>query len=509
MEALTELVQLLTRNKLKGLKMKDIALDQDTKMALLYQGIADGKYHSEEDANSDLFPETDGLANIRYVKKELQNRLLNYLFFIDLDLPSFTDRQKAYLQCHKKWAIINLLLGRGARMSAIKFAEKLIKNACKYEFTEIVADVSKQLRFHFGGIVGDKNKFFHYRKLYEQYEQYYVNENRIEATYTDIVFAGFNPKVSKDSLQEMAEEATKKIEAILANTPTYKAQLYGYLMQVMTFSNTLESEKLVKICNEAILFFEQKDYQAFTPLQIFYYQKLIAYTQLRKFDEGKMAAEKCLTFLEEGTFNWFRYNEAYFTLAMHTKNYTEAYLIFSKIINHPRMGAIPDSIAEIWKIYEAFLFLLYRAGYLDDNIDNDNELSKFRLGRFMNDIPHFSKEKQGLNIAILSIQVLLFIQSGKPGKAIDRIEALEKYATRYLRTEETLRSYYFIKMLVAIPKHSFHKAAVLRHTDKWREKLENFPLEMADQDHKIEVIPYEDLWQISIAFLKNKFHHLS
>lgn len=501
MNVLKELTIIVGKNKLKGLKMKDITLDQGSKMSLLYQGLIDGTFHSEEAAQAHLFPEDDNLNNLRYVKKELRNRLLNYLFFINLDVASFTDRQKAFLECHKQWAMVNILLGRGARYSAISIAEKLIKKAIRFEFIEIVLDISKNLRLHYGGILFNKKKYYQYRDIYEQYEQYLINENRLEGEYSGIIFESFVQKSSKFDLKTFASEKFQKIKSLLEKTPTYKAQLYGLLIETMTYSNTNESQQLVEVCDKAIQFFEQKKYQANTPLQIFYYQKVIAFTQLRKFPEGKIAAEKCLSFLEEGTFNWFRYYESYFMLAMHTKAYENAHEIFVKITNHNRIDTMPGAIIEIWKIYEAYLFFLQGI----NKLGKEQLLTKFRLGRFLNDIPNYSKEKQGMNIAILIIQVLLYIQKKSFSKAIDRIEALEKYITRYLKSEKTMRSYIFIKMLVAIPKHSFHKAAVLRHTQQLTKKLETQPLEVADQDHKIEIIPYETLWEMSINMLDNKF----
>ena len=36
-------------------------------------------------------------------------------------------------------------------------------------------------------------------------------------------------------------------------------------------------------------------------------------------------------------------------------------------------------------------------------------LSKFKLGRFLNELPSFSKDKRGANIDILIIQILIFL----------------------------------------------------------------------------------------------------
>ena len=84
--------------------------------------------------------------------------------FIDLDLSNHTDRQKAFLDCHKQWAMVNILFGRGARISCIDVAEKLLKKAIEYEFNEIVVDVAKLLRLHFGGMAGDRKKYQWYKE---------------------------------------------------------------------------------------------------------------------------------------------------------------------------------------------------------------------------------------------------------------------------------------------------------------------------------------------------------
>lgn len=505
MDVLNELVYIVGRNKVKGINMKDLYLNHhSSKLSQFYQGLSDGLFQSDEDARTLIYPEDQDTDKFRTLKSQLKKRLLNYLFFIDLELPTFTDRQKAFLECNKQWAMTNILFGRGARNAGVETAEKLLKKALHFEFNEIVVDVSKLLRFHFGVIAGNKKKYKKYKHIYERHELYYLNENRIEGYYTDVIFSSFSQKNSKIKLERNLEFAMQKIRPLLAQTPSYKAQLYGYLTEVILHASQFENHKMIDACQKAIAFFESKSYQANTPLQIFYYQQLIAFTQLGKFEKGKRVAERCLSLLEEGTFNWFKYYESYFILATHTSQYSVAYKIFDLVVNHPRFLAMPEETKEIWKIYEAYLHLLQRSKKLQGLNMDTTALSKFRLGRFLNEIPVYSKEKRGMNIAVLVIQILLSIQKGEYNKAIDRIEAIEKYCTRYLRNEETLRSYYFIKMLLVIPSQSFHKEAVLRHTKNFQEKLNKLPLEIANQDHKIEVIPYEELWNLGIQLLQEK-----
>ena len=61
-------------------------------------------------------------------------------------------------------------------------------------------------------------------------------------------------------------------------------------------------------------------------------------------------------------------------------------------------------------------------------------------------------------------------------------------------------------MLLQIPACSFHKAAVERKTAKFLNRLKGMPLDVAKQSHEIEIIPYEELWELVIDSLENKFY---
>ncbi len=77
-----------------------------------------------------------------------------------------------------------------------------------------------------------------------------------------------------------------------------------------------------------------------------------------------------------------------------------------------------------------------------------------------------------------------------------RIESIEKYCSRYLRQGDTFRSNCFIKMLLQIPKSKFQTNSLIRKTEQLVELLKSVPLEYARQTSEIEIIPYEDLWEL-------------
>ena len=91
-------------------------------------------------------------------------------------------------------------------------------------------------------------------------------------------------------------------------------------------------------------------------------------------------------------------------------------------------------------------------------------------------------------------------------QAVDRIDAIEKYISRYLRKDETYRSHCFIRMLLQIPASGFHRAGVVRNAKKFRNKLEEVNIPMTGQNYEIEIIPYEVLWEHVIESLDTVFH---
>jgi hypothetical protein len=79
------------------------------------------------------------------------------------------------------------------------------------------------------------------------------------------------------------------------------------------------------------------------------------------------------------------------------------------------------------------------------------------------------------------------------------LEALDKYRQRYLNTEANKRSAYFMKALVALSKKSFEPAASERKIQYEINELKKIPPEDAARFFVVEIVPYEDLWEMLIS----------
>ena len=504
MEILQELVYIINKNKLKSKELFNTGRSNNHKMLELYSGIANGQFKTNDMAAQTLYPNSTNSSAYNKLKFYLRNHLINRLFLLDIRKASFTDRQQAYYECNKNWAAARILLGKNAWKSCLYICRHTLKYAIKYEFTEIALDIIKMLRLNYGTREGNMSKFQKYNKEYQKYESIYLAENEAEVLYSELI-VGFINNQDNELLKEKSEAFYQQIRPLMESYDSYKLHLYGNMIWMMNSSFINNHKDTLKVCEVMIQYFNQKPYQANTPLQIAYYQQLVCYCQLGMFKEGQNAAENCLKLIEEGHVNWFKYHELYFILALYTEQYEDAFSLYRKVVTHKRFSYLHATAKEIWTIYEAYIHYLYEVGLL--HIPSEQPFfSKFRLGRFLNNTPIFSKDKQGMNIAILIIQSIFLMRQKKYGKVIDRIDAIKKYNNRYLRQKNTMRSYYFIKMLLVIPLSNFHKQAVIRKAHNAFQKLKSLPIEQSSQNHKVEIIPYERLWELILDQLDNSTH---
>lgn len=496
MKALQELSFILTKGKLKAIDLfKSNSSGQPQKLKTFYEGISQNHFLTDEDAANFFYKADANDASYQKLKANLKSRLVNALFLIDLKQPSYNERQKAYYECYKDWAAAKILIGKDARVAGIGLYLKVLKIAKKYEFVDLVLDITRALSLHYATREGDLKKYEQYRDLCQQYEKLYIAESRAETLYADLVARFVNSKATQLEIKNKAVEYYELIKPYLKESDSYGLQLCGMMIQLIVVTSVNDYRSAIKVCTEYIAYFEAKEYIANTPLQICYYQLLVCYTQLKEFEKGKYAALKCLGSLEEGSFNWFKYQEQYFLLSMHTRNYNQAYQIFLETQAHSKYKFLPSNVLEYWRIFEAYVYYLIAIQRIKVNQDDDKALG-FKLNKFLNNTPIYSKDKRGLNIPILIIQILLLIHYRKYDVALGRIESIEKYCSRYLRHGDTYRSNCFIKMLLQIPKSNFQANSLIRKTEKLVHSLNAVPLELARQTSEIEIIPYEDLWEL-------------
>jgi hypothetical protein len=503
MDSLKELAYIISRNKNTTISGVNAELEKDnSKLNQLFKALSSTEVDPDEQV-AHLF-EGNGYKKL---KNRLRNYLLDYVFIMDIKQGNGAEHDMALVSCWKDLAAIKILLNQGAALAPIELAQRLLKQALQFRFTELILSVTKMLRVFYSTRIPDARKFEQYNKIYQHYNKIAHAENIVEDAYTDLITQYRFMKKTKTELSKQAFEAYEQVKPLLDENATYRLSRHAHILQLFGYMFLNDYRSSIEVCQSAIKKLHGPPYTNSQMINIFLYQKLACHTQLKQYEEGLEVAEESLALEVPGSLNWFKNRELTFILSLHTKNYQHAHEIFGKVCANPKFKELSGENSELWKIVEAYLQFLIHCGKI--RIEGEAPINNFRLNKFLNEVPIFSKEKAGRNIPILIVQILMLIAKKRYDQAISRIENLARYSTRHLRKEGNFRSSCFTRLLQQIVVADFHKAGVMRRAEKYLDQLRTMPLDSANQDHEIEFIPYEDLWSLIVETLTTKFYYQS
>lgn len=502
MEELKEIVTIFNVHQIQKLELFSLSKKKQSKINRMFQLYYEDKVSSDQEAFEELYPEHKGeLPNSAYrnLKANLKKRLLNTTFFIIPDKQA-SDRQKAYTEAYKYLAASKIYMSRSAQKASIEYLKKTLKIAQKYEFTTLALLASRDLRNYSGSHIGNLRQYKEFCDTALYYQQLDRLEDKAAQYYNNLIIYYAGDLSPKQELQALAWKYLQELEQDVKETTSYSVELYMLLIHLFHYTCINNYHMILDLCDEKILFFREKPYEARTPIQICLHHQLVACLQKRDLDQGESIAKQSNQYLEAGTFNWFKTQEYLVLIALHAGTYKKAYEYFTQTVEHSRFDYLPEQILELWKLYQAYLQLLIKARKFIAT-KYDNRFSHFRINRFVNDMPIFSKDKRGVNVVILILQFSYFVITQNYDFVIDRADALKRYSSRYLFDKNTMRSYYFIKMLLAIPKGNFHHNAVKRHSKADYVKMKKITPSMTHEHHKLEILPYEHLWELLLENL--------
>lgn len=493
LQTLKELAEVVTRNKVKSIDILS-KRGPETKIWDFYEHILNGSFDSDEEAAKYYYDQDSQYPEYRKLKNKLKDKLINSSFFIDVNNPKFNTHQKAYYTCQKNLMAVKTLLGRYARTPAIELAASTLTKSIRFEFSEITYELCKILRSHYAIILNRKSLYEKYAELATHYSKVVTAEDLVAERYDHISALSHRAR-TKEVVIEFCSKYEKELEPYLKKYDSYRLHLLYYFIGLKKLTLESNPRLLIDLCERAIKFFNTKGFVSDQFIGAFYYHKLLASIHVRDFESASNLAQKCSSIFEDNTIRWYNAQEICFVFAMQSNQYRKAVQIRERVITSQSFKNQLQNRDETWKLYDAYLHYLY----LSKRLSNRNvKISTFRVRKFLNEVPVYSMDKSGRNIPILIIQILIQIQQKKHDQLTDKIEAIEKYTTRYLLKDNNYRSNCFIKMLMQIPKQQFHPVAVKRHTKTLYSKLKAMPLEKANQPFEIEIIPYEDLWEMAL-----------
>lgn len=504
MEDLIRLVEIVNKNKVKNIEVIGNATDERNTMHLLYDGIVAGRINDREGAKQLLFPDdSKSEQKAKRLEKRLFDRLINTLFFIDVNQPKFYDVQKAYYNSYRDFAAMKILMGRGDKLSAVKLGERILKKSLVFEFTDLSFNVLKELRVQYATVMADRNSYKRVSNLFNKQFEILRIELLAEEYYIDLARHFTMSNATKKEIAATATAYAIDLEPYLDQVDTQKFIMMAYSVLLMYHEINNDYEEVIKIATNAIERLSAKGKRSNKTYRYSFRLKHInAWIKLGDLSKSEQAIQEAIEEMEEGTINWYIVKDVYVRLLFHAKRYQDALELYNGVIRKGMLKKVPPFYSEQWKLYKAHLHYLLRVGKIKLAHPDNFAIPEFKLSKFLNEIPKYVKDKQGGNIQVLVLQLLFLIYQRKYDEIGQRLQAIESYLHRYLKKDSTYRTNCFIRMLQQLPKGYYNRKAVIRKSEKYVKKLSEMPLKAADQSAELEVIPYEDLWKMVLSCLK-------
>lgn len=498
MRELRDLTQIVTPTKLRKVPLLGKG-DGDSKIRQLFDLLHDEPELTEEQLQQRIYGNTkESKAAFRKLKLRLADRLIKALFLIDLKKPSYTNRQRAYYELHQKWAAAKMLFGKHTYHTAIQLSKEILKNAERFEFTELCVDVCRQLRVYYGTVGSNVKLFQQYDDRLLLFTQIWQAEKEIEGFFLSIIMLQ-NTGQSNAVIAQKVAEAQKWLVEEAQPVDQYQFQLCARLVELAACTTATDYFRADKVCNDALVFFATKRYYARIPIEIFTYQRLVCLYQLQQYEQILKVAEDALDKVQMGTFNWFQYQHVQVLALIRAGQYKDALTMWQITIKKHQIKQLNALQYEQWLLLEGYFVLLVRLNKIPlKNFKTNN----FKLGRFLNQFEAIRRHKSGSNIALLVVELMLQILLRERDHVVDRQEALEKYARRYLRVDGVARSYIFIRQIIRFSRVAFQTEEFVGSKKDLSASFETIPLQK--ENFGLEIIPYPLLWDGLVAAINEQ-----
>ncbi len=500
MKKLKEIIELLNMDKLKAIEIIDNNIDSNTKLMQLYKGIKTKKLTTDKEAKATLYPNTKDNNAYYKLKHTLRERLFNTIFFVDIKSNKYSDIHKAKLSVQKYSCLLKILLTKGLKVNSVDIAQKGLKLAQTFEFTEEKLIFARALRSHTAIILGDQNRFEEYDKIINECTELLRSEIKVEGLFFKTLSLYVNDKSTKPYVHERTKKYLRELENYQPSQPSANWIYHHTMIKIFMYMSINKYQKALSLCKDSIKEIHSFPFQHTKSIVNISSQMISCCIQLRQYEEGEKSILTGLEIMQPGIFNWFKYKELHMTLCFHTKRYSKAWEIFNKVTSLKKFNGLQDNVKEIWKIYKAWLYFFINSGKIV--LEKNSQHQKFKVSRYANEVPIFFKDKRGLNVPILISQIVLLLQQKKHNTVLDRVEAIKRYKSRYLHDEYNFRSNIFISMLLIVSEEAFDRKTIIDKTLKERELLDKVPIDIANQSADIEILPYEDTWNILLEQLE-------
>ena len=397
------------------------------------------------------------------------------------DRSKLSESTRFELDCYELLAKSVKANRLGDYSEIVPLLRRQLKKAEKLYLNRICAEFSKLLHYYYYQVRQDLSRGKLYRQAFDHWSKRARLEEQVRADLAEITLKlnqTRNP--SEELVCEMKAFCEKYMALLDLENPSISIYIFPIL--IAQEYNKKQYGKAAELCYKAINLYESKKINR---TQHFYNLLIPALIIDRNYKQASTAIEIAISKLVPGSYSWSTCLHKKLVNQFHSEQYLEALQTYRTAQVKKQLN---KAMLEEWLTVKAYFKFLIDAGVIKADIS-------FRLGKFLNEVPIFSKDKKGANIHLIIIKMIIGIQT-KSDRLIDQFDALERSYNRY--TEKGSREQIFIRMLLRVPRFRFVKTIIL---DKCQSDIKKMS-SLSPSPDTLEIIPYEKIWEIIIGRLK-------
>lgn len=494
MDALKELVQHLDKWSLGSKPNKG-----EGKLDSLFNLMKSGK-HSDAEIEHIIYGKKTDVSFFK-LKSDLKNHLLGMLLIKEPKITKNSQYRSTMLRGFRNVALCRILAAVGARRTALELAKKTYDLASKHHLNDIGLQAARILREYYAK-TGKVKDFHSMNQAIDRFMHFMAGELEAEKAYQTIALEAMYLRKPKDEASKLALDYAGRLKELAKDNPSFWVNFNFYRLHAWGFHFNNHFRKALEVYDQMEAWLNENPiYKRSIVYGHLHYNRLLCYLHLEDWKAGKKMADNCLSLYRPGQWNWFVFQEGYFLLLMRGGKFFEALEVYQTVRGHNKFALLDDLKKELWLIFEAYLYFVLKT------IPNSKKrltAKRFKLEKFLNEVPQISKDKRGYNISILVIHILFLLQTKDFQKIIDRMDALQKYIHRYLKREEDIRSKLFIKMLMVMERQSFDHNKTIEKAQKYLAEMQTHQFQYEGTPIDAEIIPYETLWEMVLKILKEQ-----
>lgn len=465
--------------------------NKSSKFNEFYEGLVHEQFRSDREAARKLYKTTPGDDRYRQLKSRFRKRLLNTLFFINVNTSVKPKYEQAYLDCQRDWALVNILELYDADISVPYLARQIMSTAQKHHFTELVVNTASLLREK-AVLEGDRKSYEKYLEVLDEYVPLQHAEQQAERILQEV-----NLLYQTSEIDHSAAEWkvwTDQLIALSEKHPAPRILYISYVVSARQYQHLGRWELAAEICRQSVRIMNDQPDQ-FSTNQVFRVQYLLmqSYLHMGNFEEARTQSESALHHLEEGSTQWFAYLDLYFLLALHTGHYAIAFAILQQVMQRKEFTRLEDVNRQQWKLYKAILHYMLTIIPEGKRLRQAKLFQDFQISSFLEDPALFPKDQRIFSVWMLITQLLFAVEQHNVDLANDIIFRLKQYTRRQLHPERQLRVIEFIRCLTQLPKVDF-EANKVRFANKYYHRLLATSYRYDGQMDQLEIIPFHTLW---------------